>query len=48
MTRSLWPAGMHVALIILDRIVDLETTRRRMSDKADDFFLDPAGIAEIA
>jgi NAD(P)-dependent dehydrogenase (short-subunit alcohol dehydrogenase family) len=48
MARSLWPAGIHVAVIILDGIVDLKTTRAMMPDKPDDFFLDPAGLAEIA
>lgn len=42
------PAGIHVAVIILDGIVDLEATRKRMPDKPDDFFVDPAGLAEIA
>lgn len=48
MARSLWPAGIHVSLIILDGIVDLESTRRKMPDKPDDFFLDPTGLAGIA
>jgi NAD(P)-dependent dehydrogenase (short-subunit alcohol dehydrogenase family) len=48
MARSLWPAGIHVAIIILDGIVDLENTRQTMPDKPVDFFLDPAGLAEIA
>jgi NAD(P)-dependent dehydrogenase (short-subunit alcohol dehydrogenase family) len=48
MARSLWPAGIHVALIILDGIVDLESTRLGMPGKPDEFFLDPAGVAEIA
>lgn len=48
MARSLWPAGIHVALIILDGVVDLKTTRARMPDKPDEFFVDPAGVAEIA
>ena len=48
MARSLWPAGIHVALIILDGIVDLAPTRARMPDKPDDFFVDPNGVAEIA
>ena len=48
MARSLWPAGIHVALIIVDGVVDLATTREKMSDKPDDFFVDPAAVAEIA
>lgn len=48
MARSLWPAGIHVALIIVDGIVDLEPTRAMMPDKPDDFFVDPDGDAQIA
>ena len=48
MARSLWPAGIHVSLIIIDGVVDLERTRAKMPDKAHDFFVDPAGVAEIA
>lgn len=48
MARSLWPAGIHVALIIVDGAVDLATTRAKMPNKPDDFFVDPAGVAEIA
>ena len=45
MARSLWPAGIHVALIVVDGVVDLEKTRAKMPDKPDDFFVDPAGVA---
>lgn len=48
MARSLWPAGIHVALIIVDGVIDLATTRAKMPDKPDNFFVDPAGVAEIA
>ena len=48
MARSLWPAGIHVALIIVDGVVDLPATRERMPDRPDDFFVDPAGVAGIA
>ena len=48
MARSLWPAGIHVALLIVDGIVDLAPTRAAMPDRPDDFFVDPAGVAEIA
>lgn len=48
MARSLWPAGIHVALMIVDGVVDLPRTRRAMPDKDDDFFVDPAGLAETA
>ena len=48
MARSLWPLGIHVALLIIDGVVDLAKTRAAMPDKPDEFFIDPAGVAEIA
>jgi NAD(P)-dependent dehydrogenase (short-subunit alcohol dehydrogenase family) len=46
MARNLWPAGIHVALVIVDGVVDLPRTRKMMADKPDDFFVKPADIAE--
>ena len=46
MARHLWPAGIHVSLLIIDGVIDLERTRTRMPDKPDDFFLKAADIAE--
>jgi NAD(P)-dependent dehydrogenase (short-subunit alcohol dehydrogenase family) len=48
MARTLWPAGIHVAIVILDGVVDLPSTRQRMPDKGDDFFIKPADVAETA
>jgi NAD(P)-dependent dehydrogenase (short-subunit alcohol dehydrogenase family) len=48
MARSLWPAGIHVGVIIVDGVVDLPATRRAMPDKQDEFFVNPAGLAETA
>ena len=48
MARHLWPLGIHVSLIILDGIVDLDRTRKAMPDKPDDFFIGPDGVAETA
>jgi NAD(P)-dependent dehydrogenase (short-subunit alcohol dehydrogenase family) len=48
MARQLWPAGIHVSLIIIDGVIDLERTRERMPDKSDDFFLKPDDIAATA
>lgn len=45
MARHLWPAGIHVSLIILDGVVDLPRTRERMPDKPDDFFVSPDDLA---
>src|SRR5271166_3420199 len=41
-------AGFHVALIVVDGVVGGPVTRSRFTDRADDFFIDPAGVAAIA
>ena len=46
MARSLWPAGIHVGLVIVDGVVDLARTRQAMPDKPDSFFIKPDGVAE--
>lgn len=48
MARHLWPAGIHVAIIVVDGVVDLPNTRRGMPDKPDEFFIKPEGIAATA
>ena len=48
MARHLWPAGIHVSLIIIDGVIDIPSTRARMKDKPESFFLKPADIAETA
>ncbi len=48
MARSLWPQGIHVALIVIDAVVDLPRTRKNMPDKPDDFFLKPDDMAASA
>src|SRR5258708_30012386 len=48
MARQLWPAGIHVSLVIIDGVVDLERTRELMPDKPDEVFLKPDDIAETA
>jgi NAD(P)-dependent dehydrogenase (short-subunit alcohol dehydrogenase family) len=48
MARSLWPAGIHVALVVLDGVVDLPRTRELMPSKSDDFFIKPQDVAENA
>ena len=45
MARQLWPAGIHVALIVIDGVVDLPATRDRMPDKPDAFFVNPDDVA---
>ncbi len=46
MARHLWPAGIHVALVVLDGVVDTPSTRKRLPDKADNFFIRPDDVAE--
>ncbi len=48
MARSLWPAGIHVCLIVVDGVVDLPRTRQGMPGKPDNFFIKPAAVAQIA
>lgn len=45
LARNLWPDGIHVALLIIDGVIDLPRTRQRLPDKPDEFFLDPDEIA---
>ena len=46
MARHLWPFGIHVAMVIIDGVVDLPKTRKSMPDRSDDFFVKPASVAE--
>lgn len=46
MAKHLGPMGIHVALIIIDGVVDIPRTRERMPDKPDDFFVKPDDVAE--
>lgn len=48
MARSLWPCGIHVAVIIVDGVVDLARTRKAMPDKPDSFFVKPSAVAQTA
>jgi NAD(P)-dependent dehydrogenase (short-subunit alcohol dehydrogenase family) len=45
MARHLWPAGIHVALVVIDGVVDLPRTRERMPGKPDGFFVKPEDVA---
>jgi hypothetical protein len=44
--RHLWPAGVHVAVMIVDGVVDLPRTRAMMKDKPDTFFVKPDDLAD--
>ncbi|MFT3927496.1 MAG: SDR family NAD(P)-dependent oxidoreductase [Myxococcales bacterium] len=48
MARHLGPQGIHVSLIIIDGVVDLERTREHMKGKPDSFFVKPDDVAETA
>jgi NAD(P)-dependent dehydrogenase (short-subunit alcohol dehydrogenase family) len=48
MAKHLWPAGIHVAIVIIDGVVDLPGTRQRMPDKPDAFFVKPNDVADVA
>ena len=48
MARSLWPLGIHVALIVVDGVVDLARTRQAMPDKPESYFVKPSAVAETA
>jgi NAD(P)-dependent dehydrogenase (short-subunit alcohol dehydrogenase family) len=48
MAKHLWPAGIHVALIVVDGVVDLPATRQRMAGKPESFFIQPDDVADTA
>ena len=45
LARQYGPKGIHVSYCVIDGVVDLPKTREWMSDKPDEFFLDPDDIA---
>ncbi len=48
MARRLGPAGVHVAYLVIDAVIDVPWTRKRFADKPDDFFCRPDAIADTA
>jgi short-subunit dehydrogenase len=48
LARELGPAGVHIAVLVIDAVVDLPRTRARFTDKPDDFFIKPDDIATAA
>lgn len=48
MARYLGPLGVHVALLIIDGVVDTASTRKMFPGKPDDFFMQPDDIADAA
>ncbi|MFA7350459.1 MAG: SDR family NAD(P)-dependent oxidoreductase [Methylotenera sp.] len=47
MARHLGSAGIHVATVIIDAVVDTPNTRKMMPNKPDAFFMQPEDLAEI-
>lgn len=45
MAHQLGPCGIHVAVELIDGVVDLPRTRARMPDRTDEFFVKPAAVA---
>jgi short-subunit dehydrogenase len=46
--RQMGPKGVHVAYLMIDAVIDVPWTRERMKDAPDDFFIQPAAIADEA
>lgn len=46
LARSLGNEGIHVALVIIDGVIDIPVTRKFFPNKPDTFFLQPNAIAE--
>lgn len=44
--REAGPRGIHAAYVAIDAVIDLEWTRKAFAGKPDDFFCQPADIAE--
>lgn len=46
MARDLGPRGVHVAYVTIDAVIDLEWTRKQFAGRPDEFFIQPAAIAD--
>ncbi len=46
LARQLGPEGIHVSYVIVDGVINLERTRRAMPKVPDEFFIEPAQIAD--
>jgi len=46
MARQLGPQGIHVALVVIDGVIDIPRTRALLKDRPDEFFLEPDAIAD--
>lgn len=48
LARTLGPRGVHVAYIVIDAVIDVPWARKAMPDQPNDFFIQPADIADAA
>jgi NAD(P)-dependent dehydrogenase (short-subunit alcohol dehydrogenase family) len=46
LARSLGPLGIHVALVVIDGVIDAPQARRNLPGKPESFYLKPEAIAE--
>ena len=46
MARSLGPKGIHVAYVVVDAVIDVPWTRQAFAGRPDEFFAQPAAIAD--
>lgn len=46
LSKSLGPEGVHVSYVIVDGMINLESTRRNMPGKPAEFFMSPDDIAD--
>jgi NAD(P)-dependent dehydrogenase (short-subunit alcohol dehydrogenase family) len=46
LARQLGPERIHVSYVIVDGVIDIPRMRAMLTDRPDDFFLDPDGIAD--
>jgi NAD(P)-dependent dehydrogenase (short-subunit alcohol dehydrogenase family) len=46
--REMGPKGIHVAYLMIDAVIDVAWTRQRFKDRPDEFFIQPAAIADEA
>lgn len=46
--REMGPKGVHASYLLIDAVIDVPWTRERYAEAPDDFFIQPADIAEEA
>jgi len=46
LARQLGPEGIHVAHVVIDAVVDMPASRAMLPDRPDDYFAQPADIAD--